>query len=207
MKIFKLVFGLLFLGVICRAQDVITLNDGEEIRVEQDERTFSVGEVASIAFGGDGFATMPSKKTLAPPPPAKVKISTTSTAMRGSTAATYDLGGEIRLSITEFNARKADMVGKIVKLPLLYRGNIQSIGEGEYEATVGDENSSMDIRFGQDAFPYVESIKTLDYRGKNQGLAKRGYYLFGKVEVHRDSFGGVRFRPIGRTKKGDSYVW
>ena len=63
------------------------------------------------------------------------------------------------------------------------------------------------IRFGQDAFPYMESMKTADYRWKNQGLAKRGYYLFGKVEVHSDAVGGVRFRPIGRTKKGNSYVW
>jgi hypothetical protein len=127
--------------------------------------------------------------------------------MRGSTATTDDPGREIRLSITEFNARKADLVGRIVKLPLLHRSNIQSIGAGEYEATVGDENSTMDIRFDQDAFPYIESIKTSDYRYKNQGLAKRGYYLFGIVEVHRDSLGGVRFRPIGRTKKGDSFVW
>lgn len=220
MKVLRLILGMLVaLSVICAAQDVITLTDGDElhglvlsysegqfvIRIGQEQRAFPSGDVESIAFGADVVAKSPSPKAVTPA--LAVKPRTTPAPMLGSTAATHDSGDEIRMTITEFNARKADMVGRIVKLSFLYRGDIQSVGEGEYETSLWDDDSTTLVRFGQEAFPYVESIKTLDYRWRNRGLAKRGYYLFGKAAVHSDAFGGVRFKPIGRTKKGDAYVW
>jgi hypothetical protein len=114
---------------------------------------------------------------------------------------------ELKLSITEFNAKKADLVGSIAKIEFLYRGDIDSLEKGRYRVYLDDDSATMWIEFGRDGCDDINCIKTAACRWSNDALAKRSYYLYGKIVASGDRYGDVEFSPLGKSKKGSTYSW
>lgn len=199
------------------AEDLVSLNDGAFIRgqvtafsngnfyvwVDSVPAIIGISDVDSVVFDTrktDDRDLRPAFSVSPPAPQPKPQVTQGPSVKVGSVP-------EVRASLSEFRAKKMDLIGKVIKLEFFYRSEIESIGTGKYRARLSDGSDSIEIRFDQTAYDYLNNVKTGSYRWSNDGLAKRGYYIYGLAELDNSHYEGVEFKPLGRTKKGSDYCW